>query len=195
MFQNYRQRKVIKCTFHYIAKHQIETIVLKAIKEITDFAKENKEEFLKVIKSASEERREVKHKENKAKLVELELKNKELYTLITKLYENFPLSKIKEKRYDRLIEKYNIEQVEIENGMENLKEKIESYDIKKLNIENFFDLIDKYTEFNELTTPMLNEYIEKIIVYEGTGKHKNRKQQIDIYFNFIGDYVMEKSVF
>lgn len=36
---------------------------------------------------------------------------------------------------------------------------------------------------------MINEYIEKVVVYEATGgrQDKNRKQQVDVYFNFIGN--------
>ena len=36
---------------------------------------------------------------------------------------------------------------------------------------------------------MNNEYIEKVVVHEATGgrKGKNRKQQVDVYFNFIGN--------
>ena len=36
---------------------------------------------------------------------------------------------------------------------------------------------------------LLNEYIEKVVVHEATGgrKGKDRKQQVDVYFNFIGN--------
>lgn len=36
---------------------------------------------------------------------------------------------------------------------------------------------------------MINEYIEKVVVHEETGgrKGKDRKQQADAYFNFIGN--------
>ncbi|QOW60186.1 DUF4368 domain-containing protein [Treponema pedis] len=35
---------------------------------------------------------------------------------------------------------------------------------------------------------MINEYIEKVVVHEATGgrQGKDRKQQVDVYFNFIG---------
>ena len=50
-------------------------------------------------------------------------------------------------------------------------------------------MIEKYTDIEELTVPMNNEYIEKVVVHEATGgrKGKNRKQQVDVYFNFIGN--------
>lgn len=35
---------------------------------------------------------------------------------------------------------------------------------------------------------MLNEFIEKVIVYEGEGRGNDRRQRIDIYLNFIGAF-------
>lgn len=51
-------------------------------------------------------------------------------------------------------------------------------------------MIEKYTDIEELTVPMINEYIEKIAVHEAAGgrQGKNRKQQVDVYFNFIGNW-------
>lgn len=41
-------------------------------------------------------------------------------------------------------------------------------------------MIEKHTNIGELTVPMINEYIEKVLVHEATGgrKGKDRKQHI-----------------
>ena len=50
-----------------------------------------------------------------------------------------------------------------------------------------FRLTAPYTDFTELTTPMLNEFIDKVIVYERRKINRYQyDQQIEIYFNFIG---------
>ena len=54
--------------------------------------------------------------------------------------------------------------------------------------DKFIALVNRYTDFSELTTPMLNEFIEKVIVYDGQGRGNNRRQRIDIYLNFIGAF-------
>ena len=43
---------------------------------------------------------------------------------------------------------------------------------------------------------MINEYIEKVVVHEATGgrKGKYRKQQVDVYFNFIGNCQVPEKV-
>ena len=58
----------------------------------------------------------------------------------------------------------------------------------KLKTDQFIRLVKRYTDFSELTTPVLNEFIEKVIVYEGEGRGNDRRQRIDIYLNFIGAF-------
>ncbi|EFX57806.1 DUF4368 domain-containing protein [Streptococcus sp. M334] len=51
----------------------------------------------------------------------------------------------------------------------------------------------KYTELPELTVEIVNELIDKIVIYKPTGTKRNRIIQIDIYYNFIGKLNNEKS--
>lgn len=50
---------------HYIKVKTVNEILLKSIKEITDFAKEEKQEFLKVMNKLSDEKREEKYQDDK----------------------------------------------------------------------------------------------------------------------------------
>jgi len=52
--------------------------------------------------------------------------------------------------------------------------------------------VQYYTFKNELTTPMLNEFIEKVVVHEADKSTGDRRQKVDIYFNFIGCFVPPK---
>lgn len=45
-----------------------------------------------------------------------------------------------------------------------------------------------------LDEPMLNDFIEKVVIHEAEGgRTKDRTQQVDIYFNFIGNFVLPLS--
>ena len=48
------------------------------------------------------------------------------------------------------------------------------------------------TSFGELTAPMLNEFIEKVVVHEADKSTGDRRQKVDIYFNFIGCFAPPK---
>ena len=50
---------------HYIKLKTVNEILLKSIKEITNFAKEEKQEFLKVMNKLSDEKREEKYQGDK----------------------------------------------------------------------------------------------------------------------------------
>ena len=45
---------------------------------------------------------------------------------------------------------------------------------------------------DELTVSMLNEFIEKVVVHETDKSTGERRQKVDIYFNFIGCFVPPK---
>ena len=136
----------------------------------------------------SDEKREEKYQEDTTKLEKLSSRNAELTTLITKLYEDHALGKIPVKHFDRLFNTYDTEQQDLEKQIQYFEQEIESYHQRKVDTEKFIKMIEKYTDIEELTVPMINEYIEKIIVHESTERRqgKERKQQVDVYFSFIG---------
>lgn len=74
-----------------------------------------------------------------------------------------------------------------------LKQALDNYEKETANVNQFLELIKKYTDFTVLTTPMLNEFIEKIIVRAPYYDEVDRFQQIDIYFNFIGQFELLKA--
>ena len=54
--------------------------------------------------------------------------------------------------------------------------------------------VDDYTKTEEqtnITELMLNDFIEKVAIHEAEdGRTKDHTQQVDIYFNFIGNFVL-----
>ena len=54
--------------------------------------------------------------------------------------------------------------------------------------DHFIEIVRRYTEFHELNATIVNEFIEKIVVYEADKSSGRREQQVDIYLNFIGKF-------
>jgi hypothetical protein len=52
----------------------------------------------------------------------------------------------------------------------------------------FIDLVRCYTEYDELTTPILNSFISKVVVHEADKSSGERVQDVDVYFQFIGKF-------
>lgn len=87
-------------------------------------------------------------------------RNEELTTLITKLYEDHALGKIPVKHFDRLFNIYDTEQQDLDKQIQYFEQEIQSYHQRKVDTDKFLKMIEKYTDIEELTVPMINEYIE-----------------------------------
>ena len=112
----------------------------------------------------------------------------ELNELIKKLYEGNATGKIPDKHFSRLLADYDSELSNLEARTEELDKIIAQGKENEVKTDKFMRLVKKYSDFEEITTPMLNEFIDKILIHEPVyGKKKSHKtQEIEIYFNFIG---------
>lgn len=118
----------------------------------------------------------------------------DLDDLIKGLYENFTLGRLPERQFNRLMTEYDTEQSSLEQRISELETATERISTKAVQIDKFVRLVKKYRDFEELTTPMLNDFIEKVVIHEAEGgRTKDRTQQVDIYFNFIGNFVLPLS--
>ena len=90
----------------------------------------------------------------------------ELDTLLQKLYEDYALGRLSEKRHAKLSAQYEAEQAQLEQRSAELMEQMNAEQEESINVDRFMELVERYTDFTELTTPMLNEFIDKVIVYE-----------------------------
>ena len=55
-------------------------------------------------------------------------------------------------------------------------------------IDRFMALVRKYTDFTELTTPMINEFVDKVLVHAPERENGERVQEVEIYLKFIGKF-------
>lgn len=135
-------------------------LIKKSIQRASKYTITNEQEFRKQILAELSVRQEVDDTENEEKIAHAEARIKELDTLIGRLYETYAMEKISEKQYERLMHQYEDEYGELETLVE------------------------------ELTPTMIHEFIDKIVIHESNGvRGFGRKQKIEIYFNFIGQFI------
>lgn len=185
---NYRQL-TRDCTMHYIPTQKLEAAILSTIQRVSWYVRNNEAEFIERVREASDQRQEEAVKDSKTQLAKAKRRHKELDGLVKKLYEANATGKLPDKHFTRLFAEYDEEQAALEASMAEWQEQIENWNADKLKTEKFIELVKRYTDFSELTTPMLNEFIEKVVVHEATGGRGNsRRQRLDIYLNFIGAF-------
>ncbi len=176
------------CTMHYIPTAKMEAAILSTIQRVSWYVQHNEAEFAERVRQASDLRQEESVKEYKQKINRAKRRHSELNRLVKKLYEGNATGKIPDKHFTRLLAEYDEEQAELEASLAEWQTQLDNWNADSLRTDRFIELVKRYTDFSELTTPMLNEFIEKIIVHEGTGRGGSRRQRLDIYLNFIGAF-------
>ena len=186
-YQNERN----KCTNHYISEKNLKQIVLNSLQRISRRIIQDENAFCAVLREKWEKENNERPKRLEKELSTIKSRYNELDNLISKLYENYILENLPERQYKVLMQKYNAEQEELEEKINRLQERAENINISVKDIKRFTSAIKKYKEPIEITRAMVEDLIDKIVVHQAMGKQPDRHQQIDIYYNFIGQFELE----
>lgn len=131
---------------------------------------------------------------NAAKKKELEAAEKrigELSAIFKRLYEDSVAGRISDERFTELSADYEAEQKELKERAAVLQSELSRTLEATANAEKFMKVVRKYTSFEELTPTLLREFVEKIVIHEsealdGKRRGKLRRQEIEIYYSFVG---------
>ena len=181
------RKRTTSCTMHFIRTEVVRELILSALRSISEYAKANREAFERLVMDTTSDRQAQQMKENRKILTDSQRRYDELDVLIQRTYEDHVAGKLTEKRFLKLSQQYEAEQEKLEDELTRLSAEMETMQEQTGKVDKFMALVDRYTSFDELTTPMLNEFVEKVVVHERVtvGRYK-RKQRVDVYFNFIG---------
>ena len=182
------QKRSAACCGHHISTKALRTLILDTIRTVSTFAISNQEVFMEKVRSASQLRQAEAAKDAKRKLSKDKKRITELDTIIKKLYEPFAVGRITDERFDSLLADYEAEQKTLQASVTEAEERLSAFAEDSARVEQFLELARKYTDFSELTTPMINEFIEKIIVHAPERIEGDRVQEVEIHLRFIGQF-------
>ena len=182
------QRRTAVCSNHHISTKALRALILETIKVTSTYAISNEAEFIQKVRAASEIQQAQAAKDLKRKLNKDKRRFDELDTIIKKLYESYAVGRIGEERFDTLLAGYEQEQAALRQSIAEGESTLGIFEQDTANVEHFLDLARKYANFSELTTPMINEFVEKIVVHAPDKSTGDRMQEVDIYLKFIGKF-------
>ena len=183
-----RQKRTAACCGHYITTKALRTLILDTIRTVSTFAISNQAAFMEKVRSASQLRQAEAAKDARRKLSKDKKRIAELDTIIKKLYESFAVGRITDERFDSLLADYEAEQKTLQASVTEAEERLSAFAEDTARVEQFLEMARKYTDFSELTTPMINEFIEKIIVHAPERIDGDRVQEVEIHLRFIGQF-------
>jgi DNA invertase Pin-like site-specific DNA recombinase len=183
-----------KCkSAHRIGAAALLELVRKTLKEVAEYAKKDEAAFSESVREALTTQQINEAAEQKKRLAKLKSRRADLETLFRKIYEDNALGKLSGRQFESLSVQYEKEREEIESEIPKLKEAVSRYEDGDSRAGRFMELAGRYEGFDELTTSMLNEFVEKIVVHERDRKGStDTAQKVDIHFSFIGAFTVPK---
>ncbi len=177
-------------TQHRISADVVMALIADMLRAIAAYSRNDRAEFVKTVREAQAEQQTNDISKKRKRLSAAQKRAGELEKLMCKIYEDNALGKLPDARYAALDAQYAKEQDELSCEIAGLEKSIGSYEKSRKSADKFIALIDKYEHFDTLTTTMLNEFVEKILVHERDRKgSQDTTQEVEIFFNFAGKYV------
>ena len=177
-------------TQHRIAESVVLSLVSDTLHAIADYAKNDRAAFIRTVQEAQVNQQDSDIKKKRRRLAAAQKRAGELERLMCKIYEDNALGRLPDARYAALDAQYAKEQDALSKEITELEKSVKGYDQGRKSAEKFIAMIDKYQDFDTMTTTMLNEFVEKILVHERDQKgRQDTGQEVEIYFNFVGKYI------
>ena len=182
----YRKKKKGLCSCHRILVSDLETIVKNDLQKVCEYVFLHEKEFTDEYLSGSKRETVKFQSKTKTELKRLSERQEEICRIIRKLYEDNVNGRITDERFDFLAKSYDDEGNELKTKIQELKNALASSVQDEEKLSKFLKVVKSYTKIEELTTEILNSFIEKIYIGE-TEKYNGRKmQEVEIIYKFIG---------
>ena len=176
-----------QCSMHYIRYDVLYAYVLSRLQYWSQQAQQDEDKLLKRLLNASDKERSSAREKQASELKKAEKRKAEVDGLFAKMYEDWAAGRITEYNFNMLSEKYQGEQKELDEKIQQLHEAMEAVAQTAVDAEKWVGLMRQYVNPTELTAELLNTLIEKIFVHEAVkGEDGSREQEVEIFYRFIG---------
>lgn len=179
-----------KCEAHYIQVTVLKELVLDNLRHVIAFARDFENEFVQQVTDNVLADQMKQQSTIKRQLEQQERRIAEIDAIIPRLYEDMVSGKLTDERFAKMSAAYEQEQKALVKSSADLKKTFASCENQKANINSFLRLVKSYIEPKELTPEILHTFIEKIVVHSPDRSSGQRIQQVDIYYNFVGQFDM-----
>lgn len=188
---NYRS-DTHNCSMHYIRNVVVEQLVLENLREVVSYVKAYEDEFVQMVMDADIKQKIKELAKKKRVLSDKEKRYTQLDGLFQRIYEDNVSGKLSDERFVKLSQGYEAEQKDLQSEIEALHMELSQEEQQSVNVKSFLSTVKKYTEIPELTSEIVHEFIDRIIVHEADKSSGKRIQEIEIIYNHIGVFDRSK---
>jgi hypothetical protein len=176
----------------------VQKIILELLRDTSGYVRDHEQEFVEKVREKSVVKKKETAKSYKKQIAKNEHRITELDKIFRSLYEDKALGKIDEDRFAQMSGAYESEQSELRGRTAALQSELDAFNADSVCADKFVGLVRRFTNFEELTPAIINEFVDKIIVHEcdwsdgvnlATGRGMGtRSQQVDVYLKYIGRF-------
>jgi hypothetical protein len=165
----------------------VEEAILFTIKTVAKYVLKNEADFVERVRESSVIRQKESVKEARKKIAKAEKRLLELVAIVKKLLEANATGRIPDSHFDKMFTEYADEQDILDKNIAEWKKQVEDFDNDGTRADKFIELVKSHTQFNELSTQMLNEFVDKVYIHEREGKSRSTPRKLDIHLRFVGN--------
>ena len=181
----YQTKGSAHCSYHYIRQIMLDKIILQKIREITEFAREDPDEFYDIARQKAEKEADSYIKVSAKEKDVIKRRVEELENIIRCLYEDRVSGRITVERYDALSAGYEQEQAEQKQQLQTIEITLNEQNMREKVILDFMTNAKKYVDITELTPEILHTFVRRIELHEREIPRSQKcGNEIDIYFTF-----------
>ena len=192
----YRKDRTL-CSTHSIRRVVLEEIVLRNLREAIQYVTQYEDDFVQRAADQSLRERDKELAQKKDTLTQSQKRIAELDVIIKRLYEDNISGKLSDERFIKLSRDYELEQTNLTNLVEHLRQEVKEQEKQKVNVRQFIAAVRKYTDMQQLDASVLREFVEKIYISEVYTPDENepriKVREIEIVYNFIGAFDFEEA--
>ncbi len=161
----YRKDRTL-CSTHSIRRVVLEEIVLRNLREAIQYVTQYEDDFVQRAADQSLRERDKELAQKKDSLAQSQKRIAELDVIIKRLYEDNISGKLSDERFIKLSRDYELEQTNLTNLVEHLRQGVKEQEKQKVNVRQFIAAVRKYTDMQQLDASILREFVDKIYVSE-----------------------------
>ncbi len=182
----YRKKKKGLCTSHQIGVNILEEAVLADLQRVFSMALSNEKEFAETLQRRVQTENIVQTAKKERELVEVNKHIAQLDKTIERLYDDMVKGLITEERFSTLYKSFEAEQKALKAREQQLETELQNVKEQEGKVAVFLKTVRKYKKITKLTSEILHEFIEKIIVHQCKVVDGKKQQKIEIIYNCVG---------
>ena len=158
----YRKDRTL-CSTHSIRRVVLEEIVLRNLREAIQYVTQYEDDFVQRAADQSLRERDKELAQKKDTLAQSQKRIAELDFIIKRLYEDNISGKLSDERFIKLSRDYELEQTNLTNLVEHLRQEVKEQEKQKVNVRQFIAAVRKYTDMQQLDASILRSLWIKFI--------------------------------